>query len=92
MIFYIFSFYFLDNQAYPNTNHFDTTCTVANAGIVSLKSLQTCLKKCLYHIPVTFEQNRIVQTIWNFELFDKKTFFFITIFDKELTPFWKKFL
>ena len=42
---------------------------------------------------VKFEQNRMVQTTRNFELFDKKkTRFFITIFDKELTPFWKTLL
>ena len=34
------------------------------------------------------EQNRMIQTTRNFELFDKKkTGFFITSFDKELTPF-----
>ena len=36
-----------------------------------------------------------VQTTQNFELFDqkkKKNGFFITIFDKELTPIWKTFL
>ena len=32
---------------------------------------------------VKFKQNRMVQIIRNFELFDKKTGFFITIFDKE---------
>ena len=37
---------------------------------------------------VKFEQNRMVQTVQNFELFDKK---WLTIFDKVLTPFWKKF-
>ena len=36
-------------------------------------------------MPVKFEQNRMVQTIWNFELFDKNRVF-ITIFDKELKP------
>ena len=41
---------------------------------------------------VKFEQNRMDQTTRNFELFDKKTRFFIIIFDKELTPFWKTFL
>ena len=54
---------------------------------------------------VKFEQNRMVQTTRNFELFDKKnkqkknkkqkkkkTSFFKTIFDKALTPFWKTFL
>ena len=38
---------------------------------------------------VDFEQNRMVQTTRNFELFDKK---WLTIFDKALTPFWKTFL
>ena len=41
------------------------------------------------------EQNRMVQTTRNFELSDKKkkkNGFFLTIFDKELTPFWKTFL
>ena len=38
---------------------------------------------------VKFEQNRIVQTVQNFDLFDKKGF---TIFDKASTPFWKMFL
>ena len=41
---------------------------------------------------VKFEQNRIVQTTQNFGLFDKTLFFFKTIFDKVLTPFWKMFL
>ena len=38
---------------------------------------------------VKFEQNRKVQTIQNFEFFDKK---WLTIFDIVLTPFWKTFL
>ena len=41
---------------------------------------------------VKFEQNCMVQTIRNFEPFDKKPSFLKTIFDKALTPFWKKFL
>ena len=45
--------------------------TVANADIGSLKSLYTFLKKCLFHMLVKFEQNRLVQTTRNFELFDK---------------------
>ena len=47
--------------------------TVASADIGSLKSLHTFLKKCLYHMLVTFEQNRMVklQEIY-FEFFDKK--------------------
>ena len=58
------------------------------------------LKKCLCHMLVEFEYNRMVQTteILSF-LTKKKTkqnktktgFFLITIFDKELTPFWKTF-
>ena len=38
---------------------------------------------------VEVEQNRLVWTIQNFELFDKK---WLAIFDKVLTPFWKTFL
>ena len=38
---------------------------------------------------VKIEQNRMVRTIQNFELFDKK---WLTIFDKVLMPFWKIFL
>ena len=43
---------------------------------------------------VNLEQNRMVQTTRNFEFFDKKQVFITikTIFDKELTPFWKTFL
>ena len=40
---------------------------------------------------VKFEQNFIVQNTRNSELFDKKKVF-ITIFDEELTSFWKTFL
>ena len=64
----------------------------ANADIGSLKSRHTFLKKCLYHMLVQFEQNRMVPTTHNFEFFDKKTGFFITGFDKEPTPLWKTFL
>ena len=38
---------------------------------------------------VKFEQNRMVRTMQNFEIFDKK---WLTIFDKVLKPFWKTFL
>ena len=41
---------------------------------------------------VNFEQNGIVQTTPNFELFDKKKQVFKTIFNKALTPFVKTFL
>ena len=42
---------------------------------------------------VKFEQNRMVQTTRNSELFvKKKNRFFKTIFDQALTPFWKTFL
>ena len=49
--------------------------TVANADIRSLKSLHTFLQKCLYHMLVKFEQNRMVKTTRNVELFDKKQVF-----------------
>ena len=43
---------------------------------------------------VKFEQNRIrmVQMTRNVELFDKNPELFIIIFDKESTPFWKKYI
>ena len=43
-------------------------------------------------MPAKFEQKRMVQTARNFEFFKQKNGYFITIFDKELTPFWKTFL
>ena len=51
--------------------------TVANADIERVKSLHTFLKKCFYHMPVKFEQNRMVYTTRNFELFWQKTVFFL---------------
>ena len=44
------------------------------------------------HASEIWKKNRMVQTTQNFEIFDKKTFFLKTIFDKALTPFWKTFL
>ena len=58
--------------------------TIADADIGSLKSLHTLFDKYLDPMLVKSEQNRIVRTIQNFELFDKKR---LTIFDKVLTPF-----
>ena len=55
--------------------------TIADADIGSLKSLHTLFDKYLDHMLVKFEQNRIVRTIQNFELFDKKW----------LTIFWRHF-
>ena len=55
--------------------------TIADADIGSLKSLHTLFGEYLDHMLVKFEQNRIVRTIQNFELFDEV-----------LTPFWKLFL
>ena len=49
---------------------------VASADIESLKSLHTFLKKCLYHMPVKFEQNPMVQTTRKIELFNKKQVFY----------------
>ena len=70
--------------------------TVANADIESLKSLHTLFDKYLDHMLVKFEQNCMIQTTRNFELFDKKkkkkNGIIKTIFDKALTQFWKTFL
>ena len=63
--------------------------TIADGDIGSLKSLHILFDKYLSHMLVKFEQNRMVWTIQNFELFDKK---WLTSFDKVLMPFWKTFL
>ena len=44
------------------------SATVANANIGSLQSLHTFLYKCLYHLLVKFEQNRMVKSTQNFHL------------------------
>ena len=46
--------------------------TIADADIGSLKSLHTLFDKYLDHMLVKYEQNRTVQAIQNFVLFDKK--------------------
>ena len=70
---------------------FTSLATVANADIGSLMSLYTLFDKYLNHRLVKLEQNHIVQTTRNFELFDKKSGF-LNHFDQSLTPFWKMFL
>ena len=45
------------------------SATVANANIGSLKSLHTFLYKCLYHLLVKFEQNRMGQKYTHFSVF-----------------------
>ena len=50
--------------------------SVVNADIGSLKSLPTLFDKYLKHMLVKFEQNRMVQTTRNFELFDKRSGFY----------------
>ena len=45
---------------------------IVDADIGSLKSLHTLFDKLLDHMLVKFEQNRMVRTVHNFELFDKK--------------------
>ena len=42
---------------------------IVYADIGKLKSLHTLFDKHLYHMLVEFEQNRMVRTIQNFELF-----------------------
>ena len=66
--------------------------TVDNADTKSLESLHTLFDMYLDHMLVKFEQNPMVRNIKKCELYDKKTGFFKTIFDKALTPFWKSFL
>ena len=46
--------------------------SVTNTDIGNLKSLHAFPKKCFYQMLVKFEQNRMIQTTRNFELFDKK--------------------
>ena len=46
--------------------------TISDADIESLKSLHTLFDNFLDHMLVEFEQNCMVQTIQNCELFDKK--------------------
>ena len=62
--------------------------TIADADIGSLKFLHTLFDKYLDHMLVKFDQNRMVGTVQNFDLFDKK---WLTIFDKGLMPFWRCF-
>ena len=64
--------------------------TIADAYIGNKKSRHTLFGKYLDHMLVKIERNRMVRTIQNFELFDKKKW--LTIFDKVLTPFWMTFL
>ena len=73
------------------TDFFDRVfyITISDADIGCLKSLHTLFGKYLDYMLVEFEQNRMVRTIQNFELFDKK---WLTIFDQVLTQFWKTFL
>ena len=66
--------------------------TVANANTGRYKSLHTFFDTYLNHMLAKFEQNRIVRSVQNFELSNKKTEFLKTIFDKALTPFCKTFL
>ena len=62
--------------------------TIADADIRRLKPLFTLFYKYLEHMMTEFEQNRMVPTIQNFVLLDKKWFI---NFDKVLAPFWKMF-
>ena len=52
-------------------------------------SLHTLFDRYLDHMLVKFEQNRKVGNVQNFALFGKK---WLTILEKVLTPFWKRFL
>ena len=74
---------FTANIDFP-LGYFTLDPTIADADIGSLKSLHTLFDKYLEHMLVKFEQNRMVPTIQNFELFRKK---WLIIFDKVLMPF-----
>ena len=50
--------------------------TVANVDIGSLNCLHTFLKKCLYHMLVKFDQNRMFQTTRHFDLYNKNQVFY----------------
>ena len=54
--------------------------TIADTDIGSLKSFFTLFDKYLDHMLMKFEQNRMVQTVQNLELFDKKKI--VNYFDK----------
>ena len=56
----------------------------ADAYIGSLKSLHTLFDKYLDHMVVQFVQNRLVQTIQNFDLFRQK----MVIHFWQRLPFW----
>ena len=66
------------NRKYTAKNWFSNWVfyvTIADADIGSQKSLYTLFDECLDHILVKFEQNHMVQTTQNFQLFDKKWHF-----------------
>ena len=77
-------------QIYCKKMHFDRAfyVTIADADILSPKSLNTLYNKYLDHMLVKFEQNRMVKTMQNFVLCDKQ---WLTIIEV-LTPFWMTFL
>ena len=70
--------------------------TVANADMGSLKSLHTIPLKMFVHMLVRIWTKSYGPNYHDYTKFwafwQKKPLFFITIFDKELTPFWKTFL
>ena len=55
----------------------------------SLKSLYILFDKYLDHMLVKFEQNCMVQTTRNFELFDKKKNVFVFVVVVVFLPFWQ---
>ena len=77
------------NGKFTTKKWFYDRITIADADIGSLKSLHTVFGKYFDHMLVKFEQNSMVRTLKNVELFDKE---WLNIFDKVLTPFWKTFL
>ena len=67
--------------------------TIADPNIASIKSLHTSFVKLLYNILVNIEQNRMVRTIQNFELFELMFKHFWQSIDAILMTFlWLKML
>ena len=76
------------------TSKWTLCATVTYADIGSLKSLHTYIKKCLYHMPVKFEQKSHALKLHEIVSFlTKQKRVFIAIFDtKSWRLFWKTFL
>ena len=66
--------------------------SIAFANTRSPKYYLLFLNSYVYYKLAKFEQNQIIQTTQNLELFDKKPFITVAISDILLVPFWMRFL